>query len=530
MSIPHDRSFASYVFSKTCWSSKNKISSTLVKKRSTDTYYFYCEDCKHHTENTPKNISSNLKKVACSICSHSKLCNDMSCKFCEDNSFKSSPFNKNFNNRNVDKNGIKIDTRTLFIRCRSKYWFDCECGHEIELLLCDIPKKATKLPCCYCGKKKLCDNQLCKKCKINSFASSPFSVNFSEKNIDENGIKINFLELFLKSDNKYLFNCNCKHSFELVPHDIPTVGDKLPCPYCSHKKLCDNSFCESCKINSFESSVFNKNFSDRNIDENGEKINARNIFLQSNSKYWFNCECGHQVEITISDISKDAVKLPCSYCSHKKLCSKDLKCNECFKNTFAVHPMSICWSEDNKDENGNFIGPDEVFRNSHSKYFFNCNECKNKFLIRLNDICFGKGCSHCYNKTELKLYNFLIVIYNYLRKQFEVDWCKNIKYLPFDFLLEDLKIIIELDGRQHFIQVGNWKCPKETQKNDKYKMKYANENGYSVIRLLQEDVWNDKNNWDTLLLTAIDKIKNDEIIQNIFISEGDKNIYDNHQN
>ena len=26
-------------------------------------------------------------------------------------------------------------------------------------------------------------------------------------------------------------------------------------------------------------------------------------------------------------------------------------------------------------------------------------------------------------------------------------------------------------------------------------MKKANENGYTVIRLLQEDVWNDTNNW-----------------------------------
>ena len=52
-----------------------------------------------------------------------------------------------------------------------------------------------------------------------------------------------------------------------------------------------------------------------------------------------------------------------------------------------------------------------------------------------------------------------------------------------DFVLKLLKIIIELDGPQHFIQIMNWKSPKETCKGDIYKMKCANDNGFSVIRL-----------------------------------------------
>lgn len=33
--------------------------------------------------------------------------------------------------------------------------------------------------------------------------------------------------------------------------------------------------------------------------------------------------------------------------------------------------------------------------------------------------------------------------------------------LPFDFVID--KVIIELDGRQHFVQVANWDSVKETQ-------------------------------------------------------------------
>lgn len=60
---------------------------------------------------------------------------------------------------------------------------------------------------------------------------------------------------------------------------------------------------------------------------------------------------------------------------------------------------------------------------------------------------------------------------------------KNKKYLPYDFVIH--KIIIELDGLQHFQQVGNWKSPTENLIRDKYKEDCANNNGYSIIRILQ---------------------------------------------
>jgi hypothetical protein len=85
------------------------------------------------------------------------------------------------------------------------------------------------------------------------------------------------------------------------------------------------------------------------------------------------------------------------------------------------------------------------------------------------------------------------------------DWCRSEKgfYLPFDFVIEDLKLIIELDGPQHFRQIKDWLIPEETQANDVIKMHKALQRGYSCIRLLQSDVWHDKNDWQSKLLTAI---------------------------
>jgi very-short-patch-repair endonuclease len=84
------------------------------------------------------------------------------------------------------------------------------------------------------------------------------------------------------------------------------------------------------------------------------------------------------------------------------------------------------------------------------------------------------------------------------------------------------KIIIELDGRQHFKQVHNWSSPEENLKNDLYKMKCANDNGFSIIRLLQPDVLIDKYDWLQELTNNIDKIGLEKKVQNIYMCKNNE--------
>ena len=71
--------------------------------------------------------------------------------------------------------------------------------------------------------------------------------------------------------------------------------------------------------------------------------------------------------------------------------------------------------------------------------------------------------------------------------------------------MEDYKIIIELNGPPHFVQVSNWQNPETTREIDLYKMTQAKKNGYSVIRLLQNDVLNDKIQWHAKLKQHINE-------------------------
>ena len=154
--------------------------------------------------------------------------------------------------------------------------------------------------------------------------------------------------------------------------------------------------------------------------------------------------------------------------------------------------------------------PDQEYKNSNIPIKIKCPD-HGEFLQSSGHHLYGHGCPLCKNKTEGKLYMFLKskLPEHSIEQQKKYDWCKNPEtgwYLRFDFVVYE-NIIIELDGDQHIKQVRNWKCPEEQQERDMYKMEQAINNGKHVIRILQRDVWNDRNDWEEKLIQAITELK-----------------------
>lgn len=139
---------------------------------------------------------------------------------------------------------------------------------------------------------------------------------------------------------------------------------------------------------------------------------------------------------------------------------------------------------------------------SNIKVLITCRICCHKFEQTPNSHLQGAGCPSCVNKTEGKLLSWLKEMYPkyQIRTQFSLQ---SLPKRKFDFLIEELKILIELDGAQHFCQVHNWQSPLKTQQIDCWKTYKALEEGYTVIRLSQEDVWEDKNGWREYLQKKI---------------------------
>jgi|694.fasta_scaffold104888_4 hypothetical protein len=321
-----------------------------------------------------------------------------------------------------------------------------------------------------------------------SFAMSPVSIWWSSKNT------LRPSDVSLKSHSPFWFNCpDCTHEFEQI---LYTIKERHRCPYCSSppKRLCNDLNCKSCFNKSFSSHEKAKYWYENDID-------SRFVFKSSTQKYKFKCNiCGHIFNDTPNHITNS--KRWCPYCCipAKALCS-DNECEKCFNKSFESHFMAKSWSSKNN------ISPRSILKCSNIKYIFNCSKCNFEFMVAPNTIQGEIYCPMCFNKTERLLYDWLNKNYNNIKYQPRYDWCKNIKSnikLPFDF--EYQNIIIELDGPQHFKQISNWKSPEEQRIIDKYKMNCALQNNKHIIRISQEEVIYNRNDWSVKLINTINEL------------------------
>ncbi len=276
----------------------------------------------------------------------------------------------------------------------------------------------------------------------------------------------------------------------------------------NQRKLCGKKECIICLEKSFASHPRSKFWNDGNISKPIE------LSKGMGEKYLFDCDvCNHVFKSSLNKVVSS--NQWCNFCANRKLCN-DADCTTCFDKSFASQPRSKFWSTKNT------LLPREVFKSS-KKFLFDCDVCTLTFSMSLNNITTNNTwCSCTVNKTETKLYNFLLDKGYDVQKQVKFDWCKNITHLPFDFVTGN--IIIELDGEQHFTQVSNWESPEETLVRDNYKTNCAIENNYKIIRVLQESVWNDTDDWKTFITESINTLNTTPL----FMLVSDKEKYKHH--
>jgi very-short-patch-repair endonuclease len=488
--IPFEKSFASHEKSK-YWSEKNGyIKSHQITKGTDKKYWFTCLDCHHDFE---KDIYSVVKGQWCGYCTGRYICGKPECYPCKIKSFEQCEKSNCWS----EKNG-EIKPINIMLKSNKTFWFNCDvCYHDFESIICNIAKGHW---CPYCSGHKICGNEICCMCIPKSFAS-----HIKSKNWDYNKNTKKPFELHIKSNNKYWFICsNCSHSYDQTLND---VNDKDNCRYCCNPKkdLCNDDNCKICFTNSFASQEKSNFWSDKNVG-----IKPRNILLGVHGKYWFDCpNCKHPFQQYISVIRRGSF---CNFCSGKVICKQD-DCVQCYNNSFASHEKSRFWNYSKNTDKpiDNFICCKQ------KRWFIFDKNPINSFQIYLYSIVAGAWCPYCVNKTESKLYEKIQPFYPTMLTQFKQEWCKKISYLPFDFVIPEYKIIIELDGPQHFQQISNWSSPEEQFENDKYKETCANDNGYSVIRLLQEDVFYDTYDWVKELCETIEEIKIGDEIANVYL-------------
>lgn len=458
-----------------------------VSRRSDCKFWFYCIDCKH---NFLISISNIMRGGWCKYCNNWEHCGNEICEFCFNNSFSSHHRSKDWL---YEKNN-NINPLYVYKFTNKKFWLHCtKCCHNNNPTLASI----TKGGCVYCSPRwKHCGDEKCNFCFKKSFASHPKSVYLrgSENN------DIDPLKLSKYNGNVVcLFYCDkCNHIFK---RKLVEVYKGVWCNYCSVRwKHCGDEKCVFCFNRSFASSPRITSWSKELND-----VNPLYIPKSTTQKFWFNCKnCKHSVKLALHDVTSGNW---CYYCSQTWKHCGDEKCEYCFNRSFASHPKSKYW---NQIKNGS-LKPINIAKGSGTMVWMTCNECGIDFNISLHYVTTSNVWCYCVNNmTENKLRKWLQDCYPVftIETQKRFEWCRSIKSkkirLPYDFYIPELNLIIELDGRQHAIQVWNWTSPKEQQERDIYKMKKAIENDLSIIRIYQVDVAKDINDWENKLVNAIE--------------------------
>lgn len=207
--------------------------------------------------------------------------------------------------------------------------------------------------------------------------------------------------------------------------------------FCNSNRRCGDINCPDRYYKTFASHVKAECWSSRN------EITPLEVAKLSTTKYWFDCnKCGHEFEKRLSDVVGNHW---CSFCENLKLCG-DANCNYCFEKSFASQEKYTFWRKGNK------ILPLLVFKNSKTKYLFDCNACKHEFSQRLSDITSnGSWCTFC-TGNELCSSNLCDFCY---KKSFESsDKAKNLSLknnvTPRDVILgSNQKYLFDCDACGH---------------------------------------------------------------------------------
>lgn len=151
------------------------------------------------------------------------------------------------------------------------------------------------------------------------------------------------------------------------------------------------------------------------------KLDARFVCKGSSANFWFNCDCGHEFSMMMSNVNKGKW---CPYCKGSSVCGNE-KCKCCFDRSFASNPKSVFWSDNNEDL------PLNVTKSSGKEYLFDCIDCGHEFKIRISKVNIGRWCHYCSNKILCSDEQCT----SCYEKSFASDerskfWCKKNKFLP----------------------------------------------------------------------------------------------------
>ena len=362
--------------------------------------------------------------------------------------------------------------KKVWIKCQEKDY------HEEYLTRCSRFKAGHRCP--YCAKSS---GVLHPKDSFAQWCIDNVDSDFMDKYWSKNN-KLNPYELSPYTTKNVLIKCQEKdyHDDYLIKGLAFTGGSR--CSYCASKKVHPKDSFGQLLVDTFGEEAIEKHWGKEN------KLNPFEISSKNNRKIKLNCtntDYHGQYTTSCNDFFHG---FGCTFCSSNQVHELDSIGN--------LFDMEKVWSDKNK------LNPYKLSAKSNKKAWWKCTNKKHKDFYRTvyYSTSLDFRCPECVKEMDFSLNQ---------KKTFDYISSRNYKInteykctiipknpktkqrLPFDNEIEELKLIVEVHGQQHYILqskssswIGN-KTPEEflhyRKLLDRYKKFIAYKNGYYYLEL-----------------------------------------------
>lgn len=282
------------------------------------------------------------------------------------------------------------------------------------------------------------------------------------------------------SKNKIILKCNKKDyhdNYETYAYKFSGRGDR--CPQCNRNsgKVHPNDSFGQWLIDTYGKNAIKKYWSKKNTVDpfRISKRSLNTIWIYCQDKDYHNGEGGYD-----TNCDRFYSGNRCGYCASQKVHPKD---------SFGyLYPEKAKYWSSNNDKS-----PYEVAPMCNDEFTFICEKCGEEFerdLAHLNRNDNGVVCRECKaSQGETRILKWLdkkSINYIHDKPYFsDLVGLGNNPLKP-DFIIENRKIWIEYDGKQHFEKQNNWQTNedfKRLQEHDRRKNEYAKEHNWKLIRI-----------------------------------------------
>ena len=325
-------------------------------------------------------------KTCCPICSRVSEENSLK-NWCLLNGSFGQQLTQEWTGELEDKKNTSLDEVSFGSHKQAKW--KCSKGHEWFATIAS--RTSAKSGCPYCSRLSE-ENSLKNWCLSNGSFGQQLMQEWTGEVEDKKNIGIS--DVSFGSHKQAKWRCSIGH--EWIARINTRTSMKSGCPFCSGKRVSDNSLKAWCLNNGDFGKLLMSEWTGEVEDKSN--TNIIDISFGSNKKAKWKCSNGHEWIVAIN--SRTSFKTRCPYCSYDRVSEENSLKTWCLSNGSWGEQLISEWTGILED--GSTIGIDEVSFGSQKKAKWKCSKGHEWFAMIRNRTSLRNGCPYCSGRLVLE--------------------------------------------------------------------------------------------------------------------------------